>query len=302
MPFEAAHDQARKDTCLSCLSKSAPTTILWKCKLFVREFISGLIDREARKLSRACQRREAPKLGRSANARATPGWQASALYFRTEAAAYEIDENKMHTKYSGFTVCPFWRVFCFPCFWKIWHQAFKLWGFWFRRRLGGLFENFVPSPGIFFAHSDYDHEYFLKLSFLFSKAEPVLLVRQLWQSPGWAKHFGVGSSKSRMKTWLPDVGEIERRRTNDRRCDWYESLAVIHGPKRKKKQRSQRVIVRSLNPSSSSNHKGRSHKCAIFVNSNASGKSITLLPPTLDLFFSPFESQNKIICRMNNER
>ena len=54
-----------------------------------------------------------------------------------------------------------------------------------------------------------------------------------------------------MKTSLPGVGEIERRRTVDHRRDWYESLAVIHGPK-EKKQRSQRVIVRSLNHSSSS--------------------------------------------------
>ena len=33
MPFEAA--QARKDPCLSCLSKSAPTNYTLKCKLFV---------------------------------------------------------------------------------------------------------------------------------------------------------------------------------------------------------------------------------------------------------------------------
>ena len=33
-----------------------------------------------------------------------------AFYFRTEAAAYEIYENFMHTKYSGFTVC--WYSFC----------------------------------------------------------------------------------------------------------------------------------------------------------------------------------------------
>ena len=37
-----------------------------------------------------------------------------------------------------------------------------------------------------------------------------------------------------MKTGLPDVGEIERRRIVDHRRDRYESLAVIHGPKEKK--------------------------------------------------------------------
>ena len=38
-----------------------------------------------------------------------------------------------------------------------------------------------------------------------------------------------------------------------RRRDWQESCAVIHGPKEKKKQGSLRVIVRMLNPSSSTN-------------------------------------------------
>ena len=48
---------------------------------------------------------------------------------------------------------------------------------------------------------------------------------------------------------IPSVGKIDRR-TIDRRRNWYESCAVIHGPKEKKKQGSQRVIVRRLNPSS----------------------------------------------------
>ena len=69
----------------------------------------------------------------------------------------------------------------------------------------------------------------------FFKAEPVLLAWQLWWSPGWAKHFGVCTSKTRMKTWLPGVGEIEHGRTVDRRRDWCDSLAVIHGPKEEKK-------------------------------------------------------------------
>ena len=40
--------------------------------------------------------------------------------------------------------------FCFPRFWKIWRQTFKLWSFWFRQCLGGLFENSAPSLGLFF--------------------------------------------------------------------------------------------------------------------------------------------------------
>ena len=68
----------------------------------------------------------------------------------------------------------------------------------------------------------------------FSKAEPVLLAWQLWRSQVWAKHFGDGTSKTGMKTRLPGVGEIERRRTIDRRRDWYESYAMIHVPEQKK--------------------------------------------------------------------
>ena len=65
-------------------------------------------------------------------------------------------------------LCPIRRVFfCFPRFWKIWCQMFQLWGFWFWRCVGALFENSTPSPGIFFANSYYDHKYFLKISFLF---------------------------------------------------------------------------------------------------------------------------------------
>ena len=58
--------------------------------------------------------------------------------------------------------------------------------------------------------------------------------------------------KLEVKTRLPGVGEIERW-TIDRRRDWYESCAVIHGPEEKKTLGSQRVIVRRLNPSSSTN-------------------------------------------------
>ena len=74
-----------------------------------------------------------------------------------------------------------------------------------------------------------------KFSFLFSKAELGLLAWQLWRSQLWAKHFGDGTSKTRMKTRLPGVGEIERRSTIDRRRDWYELCAMIHGPEEKKK-------------------------------------------------------------------
>ena len=66
-------------------------------------------------------------------------------------------------------LCSFRRVFCFPRFCKIWRQTFQPWGFWFRRCLGALFEDCAPVTGHFLANSDYGHEYFLKISILFSK-------------------------------------------------------------------------------------------------------------------------------------
>ena len=66
----------------------------------------------------------------------------------------------------------FEEFFCFPRFWKIWRQTFKLWGFWFRRCLGGLFENSAPSPGSFLRTPTTwttTTSIFLKISFLFPK-------------------------------------------------------------------------------------------------------------------------------------
>ena len=58
---------------------------------------------------------------------------------------------------------------------------------------------------------------FFENFYSFFKAEPVLLAWQLWWSPGWAKLFGGGSSKTRMETWFSGVRKIERRRAADRR-------------------------------------------------------------------------------------
>ena len=104
--------------------------------------------------------------------------------------------------------------------------------------------------GHFFANSEYDREHFFENFLYFFKAERVSLARQLWWSQGWAKHFRDDTSKTRMKTSLPSVGKIERRRIVDHRRDRHQSLAVIHCPKEKKSPWSQSVIVRSINPSS----------------------------------------------------
>ena len=94
------------------------------------------------------------------------------------------------------------------------------------------------------------------LPFFQSRAGFTCLTAMAIPSLSNLKHFGDGTSKTRMKTRLPGVGEIERRRTIDRRRDWYKSCAMIHGPEEKKKtQGSQRVIVRRLNPSSPKNQR-----------------------------------------------
>ena len=66
-------------------------------------------------------------------------------------------------------LCSFRRVFCFPRFCIIWRQPFEPWGFRFRRCLGALFWKLRSVTWHFLANSDYDHEYLLKISFLFSK-------------------------------------------------------------------------------------------------------------------------------------
>ena len=99
-------------------------------------------------------------------------------------------------------LCPFRRVFLFPALLKNLApnvQALALvsmmsWrSFWKLRSV----------TGHVFATSDYDHEYFLRISLLFSKADPMLLAWQLWRCPGWAKHFGDDTLKTRMKLDLP---------------------------------------------------------------------------------------------------
>ena len=69
----------------------------------------------------------------------------------------------------SFQRCPFRRVFCFPRFWKIWRQTFKLCGFCFGRSLGGLLENSAPSPGIFLRTPTTTTSNFWKFSFFLPK-------------------------------------------------------------------------------------------------------------------------------------
>ena len=152
------------------------------------------------------------------------------------------------------------KSFLFPALLKDFGaKLFKLWGFWFRPCLGGLFENSALSPGIFLRTPTTwttTTSIFLKNFFSFFQNRADVTCLTACAIPELSKALSDGTSKTRMKTWLPCVGETERRRTMDRSRDWHESCAAIHGPKeKKKKQGSQRVIVRKLNPSSSTNQR-----------------------------------------------
>ena len=110
--------------------------------------------------------------------------------------------------------------------------------FWFRRCLGAFFENSAHHRA-FFANSESDHEYFLKICYFFqSRAGVTCLIAMVISR--LSKALCDGTSKTRMKTWrVPGVGQIERRRIVDRRRDRYEWLAVIHCPKEKKHSESE---------------------------------------------------------------
>ena len=110
----------------------------------------------------------------------------------------------------------FRRVLCFPRFCKIWRQTFEPGAFGFDDVLE-LFLKTAPGHWAFSCELRLRPRVFFENFYSLFKAEPVLLAWQLWWSPGWAKLFGGGSSKTRMETWFSGVGEIERRRTADRR-------------------------------------------------------------------------------------
>ena len=90
------------------------------------------------------------------------------------------------------------KSFLFPALLKNLAPNVQALGLWFRWCLGGLFENSAPSPGMFLRTPTTTTSIFWEF-LSFSKAEPVLLAWQLWQSPAWAKHFGDGTLKTRMK-------------------------------------------------------------------------------------------------------
>ena len=148
-------------------------------------------------------------------------------------------------------IWPFRRVFfCFPRFWKIWRQTFKLWGFWFRRCLGGLFGNSAPSPGIFLRTPTTTTSNFWKFSFFFPKsrcyfpdsygdphAEQSTLV-MVRQKPEWKldRPPVLVRSSAEAPSIVVAIGTSRVR--------W----SIVQIEKKKKTQRSQRLIVPKSQP------------------------------------------------------
>ena len=147
----------------------------------------------------------------------------------------------------------FEEFFVSRAFWKIWRKTFKLWGFWFRPCLGGLFENSAPSPGIFLRTPTTTTSNFWKFSFFFPKSRC---------------HFpdSYGDPQAEQSTLVMVRQKLEWKLDRPpalvRSSAEGPSIVVAIGTSRvrwsivqieKKTRRSQRLIVRSLNPSSSTN-------------------------------------------------
>ena len=149
-------------------------------------------------------------------------------------------------------LCPFRRVFLFPALLKDLAPNVQAPGLLVSTMLWGSFWKLRSVTQHFFANSDYDHKYFLKISFLFSKqsrfylpdsyGDPkseqstLVMVRRKLE---WKLDF---RALARSSAEGPSIVVAARR---------YESCAMIHCPEEKKTQGNQRVIVRRLNPSSS---------------------------------------------------
>ena len=147
----------------------------------------------------------------------------------------------------------FSKSFCFPHFWKIWCQTLKLWGFCFWQCLGGLFENSAPSLGIFLRTPTTTTSNFWKFSFFFPKSR--CYFPDSYGNPQ-AEQSTLVMVRQKLKWKLDRPPALVRSSAEE------PSTVVAIGTSRvwwsivqreKKTQRSQCLIVRSLNPSSSTN-------------------------------------------------
>ena len=132
-------------------------------------------------------------------------------------------------------LCSFRRVFCFPRFCKIWRQTFEPWGFWFRRCLGALFENRARSLGTFLRSPTTTTSIFMKISILFSKQSRCYLPDS--HGDPQAEQSSLVVVRRKLE-WNLDFRALARSSAEGPPIvvafSAYESLAVIHGPKRQK--------------------------------------------------------------------
>ena len=98
-------------------------------------------------------------------------------------------------------LCSFRRVFVSRAFVKFGAKRSSPGAFGFDDVLE-LFLKTAPGHQAFSCELRLRPRVFFENFYYFFKAEPVLLAWQLWWSPGWAKLFGGGSSKTRMETWF----------------------------------------------------------------------------------------------------
>ena len=146
------------------------------------------------------------------------------------------------------------KNFLFPALLKIWRQTFKLWGLWFRWCLGGLFENSAPSPGMFLRTPTTTAIIFWEFPFTFPKQSRCYLQADSYGDPQ-AEQSTLVMVRWKLE-WNLTSGRWRDRAQKDHRSSSRLVRVVCGDPwskREKKTQGSQRVIVRRLNPSSSTN-------------------------------------------------
>ena len=153
-------------------------------------------------------------------------------------------------------LCPLRRAFLFPALLKDLAPNVRALGlFWFRRCFGALFANSAPSPGIFLQTLTTTTSISWKFPFFFPKQSRFYLPDS-YSDPKSKQSTLV--MVSRKLEWKLDFRALVRSSAEG------PSIVVVIGTsrvrwsmvqRRKKKQGSQRVIVRRLNPSSSTNQR-----------------------------------------------
>ena len=134
-------------------------------------------------------------------------------------ARLSVDDFRLSSKLSLFfpELCSFRRVFLLPALLQNLAPNVLALGLLVSTMPWSSFWKLRSVTWHFLANSDYDHEYFLKISFPFSKQSRCYLPDSYGDLQAEQSSLVVVRQECRMETWLPGVGEIERRKTVDRR-------------------------------------------------------------------------------------